>query len=250
MRTETEEVQLIPDFVILPSGVQVNLYNADDVRALNHGGSNDLLIETVDWCENFLGRSSSLVGRTGNVCPFVPEAMMRGSLKFAVIPLQKRGEAAMDEIAGVVTAFREHFLENEKAAGKMDIFGSWIMIYPDINAEEASHVIDVPQRGLKPSFVKEGLMLGEFHPISRSPGLRNPAFRPLRSPIPMLVIRHMVESDIDFLMRPFDPPKIRIQSLRAYLQFLGPSLSLASQVKAKQALKVALAEATPEDSHA
>jgi hypothetical protein len=79
-------------------------------------------------------------------------------------------------------------------------------------------------------------MLGEFHPTNLSPGLRNAAFRPLRSSTPLLVIRHMVESDIDFLTRSLDPPQIRIQSLKAYLQFLGSSLSIASKTKAEQAL--------------
>jgi hypothetical protein len=235
-------MNLSSDFVTLPGGGRADLYNADEVRALGRGRSNDLLIETADWCEHFLGRPSSLVGRTGNVCPFVPESMMRGSLKFSVITLKSRGEDRKAEIAEIVGAFREHFLENEKAQGKIDIFGSWVMLYPDVSGDEATDIIDPPQREMKPSFVKEGLMLGEFHPISRSPGLRNPGFRPLRSPLPMLVIRHMVESDIDFLSRPFDPPAIRIQSLKAYLQFLGPSLSVASQVKAREALKVAEAE--------
>jgi hypothetical protein len=54
----------------------------------------------------------------------------------------------------------------------------------------------------------------------------------------------MVESDIDFLSRPFDPAPIRIQSLKAYLQFLGSSMSVASQIKAKEALQVAEAEAS------
>jgi len=209
------------------------------VRTLTRDGSNDLLIDTVDWCEHFLGRPSKLVGRTGNVCPFVPESMMRGALKFAVIEFENRGNAIIPEIEQIVPVFRDRFLADEAAAGKIDIFGTWVLIFPHVTPEEAIDVIDVPQRRMKPSFVKEGLMLGEFHPISLSPGLRNPAFRPLRSPIPLLVIRHMVESDIDFLSRPFDPAPIRIQSLKAYMQFLGTSLSVASQMKAREALHVA-----------
>jgi len=243
MRIEMERVEIPSDFVTLPGGVRVNLYNTDEVRALRSGAASDQLMQTVDWCENFLGKPSGLMGRSGNVCPFVPEAMMRGSLKFAIVRLNSRGEAAIGEIEEIVTAFREHFLENEKAQGKIDIFGSWVMVFPDVSPEEASRVIDVPQRDLKPSFVKEGLMIGEFHPLSPSPGLRSLAFRPLRSPIPLLAVRHMVESDIDFLSRPLDPPLIRIQSLKAYLQFLGSSMSIANQIKAKEALKAAEAEA-------
>jgi hypothetical protein len=241
MHTDAAQEQAL-DFVTTPDGTRVDLYTSDQVRGLQRGPDNDLLIDTVDWCEHFLGRPSKLVGRGGNVCPFVPESMMRGSLKFAVIRFKAVGMAIIPEIEEIVPAFRERFLADEKALGKIDIFGSWVLIFPDVASDEAVDVIDVPQRKMKPSFVKEGLMLGEFHPISRSPGLRNAAFRPLRSPIPLLVIRHMVESDIDFLCRPFDPAPIRIQSLQAYLQFLGTSLSVASQVKAKEALKVAEAD--------
>jgi hypothetical protein len=238
MQTESPQFEA-QAFVETPDGRRVELHTAEQVRAWTRDGRNDLLIDTVDWCEHFLGRPSKLVGRSGNVCPFVPESMMRGSLKFAVIEFENRGTAIIPEIEAIVPVFRDRFLADEKAAGKMDIFGSWVLIFPDVATEEAVEVIDAPQRRMKPSFVKEGLMLGEFHPISLSPGLRNPAFRPLRSPIPLLVIRHMVESDIDFLSRPFDPAPIRIQSLKAYLQFLGTSLSAASQMKAKAALKVA-----------
>ncbi len=230
------------DCVTLPSGDRVDLYSTDQIRALPSGGENDVLIEIVNWCENFLGRPHPDLGRTGNVCPFVPESMMRGSLKFAVLRLKNRGTAAVEEIEAIVGAFREHFVENEKAQGKIDIFGSWVMIYPDVSNEDAPLLIDTPQKEMKPSFVKEGLMLGEFHPLNGLPGLRNDDFRPLRSPIPLLVIRHMVESDIDFLTRPFDPAPNRVQSLKAYLQFLGSSMSVGSQIKAKQALKQAEAE--------
>jgi hypothetical protein len=85
-------------------------------------------------------------------------------------------------------------------------------------------------------------MLGEFHPQSATPGLRNRYFCPLRSPIPLLAIRHMVESDVDFLMAANDPAPMRVKSLEAYLRFLGSSLSVTSQSKAKEALRVAESE--------
>jgi hypothetical protein len=242
MRTDVDEIHTLTNRVKTPSGTSAHLFSADEVRALPPGENQTLLTEIVDWCENFLGRPSALVGRTGNVCPFVPQAMVLGSLKFAVFSLRERGMAAVGEIEEIINTCREHFVAQEKARGKIDIFGSMVMIFPEVSKEEASEVIDPLQRKLKPTFVKEGLMLGEFHPLSPTPGLRNRAFRPLRSPIPLLAIRHMVESDVDFLMAPFDPAPTRVQSLKAYLQFLGPSLSVGSQVKAKESLKVAEVE--------
>ncbi len=242
MHTEAETAHRSTDFVVTESGLRADFFTADEVRLLGLDSEHDL-VRIADWCENFLGKPSGLVGRTGNVCPFVPEAMMRGSLKFAVVALTKRGVEAAAEIEETIDACREHFLSRESVDGKIDIFGSMVLIFPDVANEEAMLVIDPSQRKLKPTFVREGLMLGEFHPFSPTPGLRNKSFRPLRSPVPLLAIRHMVESDVDFLMAPNDPAPTRVKSLKAYLKFLGPSLSVASQIKAREALTVAEAEA-------
>ena len=245
MCAETEIALRSAEVVVTRSGLRADLFSADEVRWLGLDESHEL-VRVVDWCENFLGKPSGLVGRTGNVCPFVPEAMMRGSLKFAVVALRERGVEAVAEIEEMIGACREHFLSKEGVDGKIDIFGSMVLIFPDVANEEARVVIDPSQRKLKPTFVREGLMLGEFHPFSATPGLRNKHFRPLRSPIPLLAIRHMVESDVDFLMAPNDPAPTRVKSLQAYLRFLGPSLSVASQIKAKEALLLAETQALEE----
>lgn len=242
MQTESGTAHRSADFVVTQSGLRADLFSADEVRALQLDAGHEL-VRIVDWCENFLGKPSGLVGRSGNVCPFVPEAMMRGSIKFAVVRLRERGAEAVAEIEEMIDACREHFLAKEEQDGKIDIFGSMVLIFPDVTSEEASMVIDPSQRELKPYFVQAGLMLGEFHPFSPTPGLRNKHFRPLRSPIPLLAIRHMVESDVDFLMAPNDPAPTRVKSLKAYLKFLGSSLSVASQLKAREALRAAEAEA-------
>jgi hypothetical protein len=242
MCAETEIALRSAEVVVTRSGLRADLFSADEVRWLGLDESHEL-VRVVDWCENFLGQPSGLVGRSGNVCPFVPEAMMRASLRFATVALRKRGAEAVAEIAEMIDACREHFLAREQMDGKIDIFGAMVVIFPDVTSEEAATVIDPLQRNLKPSFVPKGLMLGEFHPHSARPGLRNRYFCPLRSPIPLLAIRHMVESDVDFLMAPNDPAPMRVKSLKAYLKFLGSSLSLASQIKAKEALRVAESEA-------
>jgi hypothetical protein len=245
MRAEAKTERRSTDFLVTESGLRADFFTTDEVRGLGPDAGHEL-VHIVDWCENFLGKPSGLVGRSGNVCPFVPGAMMRGSLKFAVVALTKHSVEAVAEIEEMIDACREHFLSGESVDGEVDIFGSMVLIFPDVANEEASVVIDPSQRELKPTFVREGLMLGEFHAFSATPGLRNRCFRPLRSPTPLLAIRHMVESDIDFLMAPNDPAPTRAESLRAYLKFLGPSLSVASQIKAKEALRVAEAQALEE----
>jgi hypothetical protein len=217
--------------------VEARLYDADEARSTEHGCS-EALATIVDWCESFLGKPSRLVGRSGNVCPFVPEAMLRRSLKFAEIRLEA-GEDPKAGIEAAIATFRDRFLADQRRRKRIDIFASWVMVFPDVKIDDAEELIDGPQRRMKPQFVREGLMLGEFHPLSRSPGIRNAAFRPLRSPVPLLVIRHMVESDIEFLGRALDPAPLRAESLRAFLKFLGPSLSIATRLAAKEQLKLA-----------
>jgi hypothetical protein len=242
MRTESGTTHQSTDVVVTSTGLRADLFSGDEVRALGLDAGHEL-VRIADWCENFLGKPSALMGRSGNVCPFVPEAMMRGSLKFALVALRKRGLEAVVEVEEMIAACREHFLGREREDGNREIFDSMVLIFPDVTSEEAPLVLDRSQRELKPSFVEEGLMLGEFHAFSATSGLRNMYFRPLRSPVPLVAIRHMVESDVDFLMAPKDPAPTRVKSLRAYLKFFGSSLSVASQHKATQALRVAEAEA-------
>jgi hypothetical protein len=44
-------------------------------------------------------------------------------------------------------------------------------------------------------------MLGRFDSFSNEPGLWRDDFRPLRSPIPILAVRELVENDAPFAMR-------------------------------------------------
>lgn len=212
-------------------------YTAGQIRALK--SEVDVLSTVLDWVESFLARPHSMLGREGKVCPFVPESLTRNTLQFFVVRLTEKNPDDTSVIENHVQHFRDYFLKQEQMEGKADIFRSLLMIFPDVTAEEAPLLIDSVQKKLKPSFVKEGLMLGEFHALNNAPGLRNPNFHPLRSPIPLLAIRHMVESDIDFLNRMYDHPTQRILFLNAYLQFLGESVSSANRTRAREALAAA-----------
>jgi hypothetical protein len=57
-----------------------------------------------------------------------------------------------------------------------------------------------------------------------------------------------VESDIDFLNRPGDPPSQRLQFLTAYLTSIGPALSPANRMKATMGLRRAQDELSQRDS--
>jgi hypothetical protein len=49
--------------------------------------------------------------------------------------------------------------------------------------------------------LSRGRMIGLMYEASDAPGLWNRDFRPLRAPLPVLAIRHMVEHDAPFAAR-------------------------------------------------
>jgi hypothetical protein len=175
---------------------------------------------TIDWIRRFLARPHPDLGRAGPVCPFTPMA-----LELDTIWMTEISDSAPDpqRIQDVIEECRKIFLTTEPCDGPMAINKVFMVVFSGLGPEAAPW-IDAMQSKLKPNFVDIGLMLGEFHSRNDTPGLRNPDFRPLRSPLPMLVIRHMVESDLPFLKRDLDTPEVRISYLRSYLHQLGGTI--------------------------
>lgn len=178
------------------------------------------LAASVAWVRSFLARPHPDVGRAGPVCPFTPMALELDTIWLIEIP---DAEPDPQRIHDVIEQCRQLFLETEPREGPMAINKVFMAVFTGLD-ETAAPLIDAMQARLKPSFVDVGLMLGEFHARNDTPGLRNPDFRPLRSPTPMLVMRQMVESDLPFLKRELDTPQVRNAYLRSYLRRLGATI--------------------------
>jgi hypothetical protein len=193
--------------------------------------------QILDWVKNFLAKPHPDLGRSGIVCPFVPRTLQLNTVQTIVIHTQGLEE---QQIEDVVKDYRNHFLVMEPQRGELAIYKAIMLIFPDISEPEDTALIDRIQQRLKIYFVEEGLMIGEFHQYNDSPGLHNPNFKPLRSPIPMLAIRFMTESDLPFLSRLSDQPQVRIQYLNAYLrQMVAIVTDVQALAKAKAALELA-----------
>ncbi|MBW4485872.1 MAG: hypothetical protein KME14_25385 [Tildeniella torsiva UHER 1998/13D] len=200
-----------------------------------------------DWIKEFLGNPHPELGRPGIVCPFVPRALRLNTIKSVVIHTEGMQEA---QIAELVKSYRTQFLAMEPQQGDLAIYKAMLLIFPDISGLEQTALVDRVQQRLKPFFVEEGLMIGEFHEHNESPGLHNPDFRPLRSPIPMLAIRFMTEPDLPFLSRSSDDPQVRMRYLNAYLQQMSAinkdSKALATAQAALQIAQTQAASAAPD----
>ena len=172
------------------------------------------LMEISEWAKNFLARPHPDLGRSGAVCPFVPKALKSNSIRLAAIRAKHLNPSQVEEI---VLAHLDTFLELEPREREAGLNKVILLVFTDIHINDTNILVDGVQQKLKPLFVEQGLMLGEFHNLTESPGLHNPNFRPLRSPIPLLAIRFMVESDIPFLVAT-DDISLRIRYLEVYLQ--------------------------------
>ena len=191
------------------------------------------LVEMMQWTENFVARPHPDVGRLGPVCPFVPHAIRSNSMQMGVLRVKNLN---MPQIAEIVLSYRDIFRELEPKSGAEALRKTLLLIVPDIDIEDAPKIIDGVQKKVKPFFVEKGLMIGEFHMRTESPGLHNPNFRPLRSPIPMFVLRNMVEFDIAFLQD--DDLRLRIKYLEAYLQHMEGTYSDCFEQKIKDENKL------------
>jgi len=169
----------------------------------------------VQWAQEYLCRPHPELGREGPVCPFVQAAMRKGLFLLAVCPGRALDQEAVRD---TLRRYRDWFLELEPREGNDAPFKTVLTLFPDLDEADVPRLIEATQQELKAAYVEHGLMIGEFHagpPVKA--GLWNPDFRPLRSPVPMLVIRHMVPTDFAFLRddKPF---------VRAYLQRFGDSV--------------------------
>jgi len=213
----------------------------------------EALAPAMAWVDDFVTRSHAYLGRPGMVCPYVPEALRRDMLSFFVLPVEpatgREQEPNYDDyiaaLEPLILRLRDRFVATQSTDPRFKLLHSYLMVFRGLpsDADRAALLIETMQKGLKPKFVELGLMIGEFHPISNAIGLRNPDFRPLRSPVPLLSIRNMVEVDFAFLNRAYDPAPLRVRFLRSYLHYVGHELGHLSRSKVEAALQQAEEEA-------
>jgi hypothetical protein len=95
--------------------------------------------------------------------------------------------------------YRDWFIALPPTAGPDALYKAILVLFPRLTGAADYVLLDAAQAALKPAFVRESLMVGQFHPECQEGGVRNPKFRPLAAPVPMLAIRHVTEWDLPFL---------------------------------------------------
>lgn len=175
---------------------EVNFLNIRDATTYSKTGdvgSADMAV-LLSWINSYLMASHTELGRTGAVCPFTKQAAKIGTVRVALssaTPSQEQNAFAL-----VRQAFDE--LNCIPSPKGMDHFRTVIIGFPAFESETGIAVLKKIQRAHRYYSLSRGRMLGLMYATSPDIGLWNRDFRPLRSPIPIIAVRHMVEHDAPF----------------------------------------------------
>jgi hypothetical protein len=145
------------------------------------------------WVRDYISAPHRDLGRSGAVCPYVEAALKHDAIQYVVVV----GARSTQEVVSAIERLRVRY-ETQRDDDESSL-KTMIAVFPDVREQDAAGTILPAQRQMKTAFVSAGLMLGEFWSGNRSPGIHNPSFCPLDSPVPLLVIRPMVRSDLIFL---------------------------------------------------
>jgi hypothetical protein len=165
------------------------------------------------WAVEFLNAPNQQLGRRGPVCPYTRLSMDNNCFLLA----WAGGEHDVQSIESAVGQYRRWFVELLEQPGRArQHLLTILVVLPGFDRTD-SGPLDALQARLKDAFVREGLMVGQFHPHCEQSGLWNEDFRPLQAPVPLLAIRRMVASDLPFLLG-------SASHLSAYLNRFAPGI--------------------------
>lgn len=150
------------------------------------------LVTFKNWSLNWLSKANADLGRKGPVCPFTGTSIAKDIFRFTFV----RGQSIdHNELVQLIDEIAQAF-PRLSPFGADEVYKTVVVVFPDVVDHQT---IDAVQEECKNTFVKSGLMVGQFYPGHTQPGIWNPEFRPLDSPFPMLAVRHMVTTDFLFL---------------------------------------------------
>jgi hypothetical protein len=191
----------------------LTLYEPGDLRGEKASPGIADLRQIAAWAVEFLCAPNQQLGRRGPVCPYTRLSMDNNCFLLA----WAGGEHDVQSIESTVDQYRRWFMELLGQPGRdREHLLTILVVLPGFDRTD-SGPLDALQGRLKDAFVREGLMVGQFHPHCEQRGLWNEDFRPLKAPIPLLAIRRMVASDLPFLLG-------SASHLSAYLDRFAPGI--------------------------
>lgn len=160
-------------------------------------GDTAALRAITGWTRSYLMSDHPDLGRAGNVCPFTAMGARLDTLRFGVsnaAPIDS--DKIYDILKGLFAAF-----DLIPCPRKMQTYRAIMVGFPNCGGPDGIAALAKAQKSLRLLSFRHARMIGLFHPQADAPGLWNPSFRPLRSPIPVVALRSLVVEDAAFVMR-------------------------------------------------
>ena len=152
----------------------------------------------ADWIKTFVVKPHQDLGRTGTVCPFVPESLERQTLWLAPEQIADQDVPAVVEL---MSGYKRLLLDTRPTDGDDVVYNVIVVVFSDLPAARAQGVFDEVLRQLAvPSYVEDGVLFGPYYEGNQGTALYNSSFRPFQSPVPFLFVRHGVIGDWKFFL--------------------------------------------------
>ncbi|RDJ20571.1 hypothetical protein DWF00_07995 [Bosea caraganae] len=177
--------------------IEPDLLTLAEARARCVDSRETALSTLLDWVETYLMSGHVDLGRTGAVCPFTRQAAKLDTARLAI------SNAGPQDEETAFALIRRSFAELDAIPAKptMQHFRTVIIGFPACASPAGVAMLQRVQKRHKFYSLRRNRMIGLMHLDSDAPGLWNPEFRPLRAPLPVLAVRHMVEHDAPFAAR-------------------------------------------------
>jgi hypothetical protein len=176
--------------------IETSFFSLTEAKTFSVSGSkgSEEMSVLLTWIYTYLMAGNRDLGRTGAVCPFTKQAAKLDTVRVAM----SFSDLSSEPDASLLTrrAFTElNLITTHKG---MEHFRTVIIGFPRLADESGIAALKRIQRAHRAYSLARGRMIGLMHASSEDQGLWNTEFRPLRSPIPILAVRHMVEQDAPF----------------------------------------------------
>lgn len=208
----------------------MRMYTASEVR--ERAAEMPDLDGALTWAQEYLTQPHPDLGRPGAVCPYVRGALDADTLWFARVHTAEPTEAA---VAAGLDAYRRPFVAREPRTRTTGVQKALVVTFPDLTEQQACELLGGVAGRVKLEFVEDGLLPGPAYPGNPTPSAHS-NFPSMASPVPLVAIRLLFDTDLNFLNRPYDPPEIRARFVSSFLRYVGPELSETRRAAAESAL--------------
>jgi len=175
--------------------MKTQLFTHEQARRAEASGS--ALGVLANWLTDYAMNDHADLGRSGTVCPFVKRASRLETLRLGISLATPEDEASVyEEIRSSFAVLKRIPAPEDRQQLRTITIG-----FPGCASDAGIAMLARVTARHKYYTLLRWRMLALFHDGSELQGLWKPAFRPLRSPMPMIAVRYLVEQDAGFVAK-------------------------------------------------